>query len=75
MAKDLRADLSKIAVPVLIVGAGDSHGAPHEAIEAVWHTQIDAIPHHDLKIVDGAKHFVMLDKPDAFYALLDQAVK
>jgi pimeloyl-ACP methyl ester carboxylesterase len=75
MAKDLRADLGKITVPVLIVAAGESHGEPPGRIEATWHAQIDAIPHHDLQVVAGAKHFVMLDKPDAFYALLDQAVK
>ena len=34
----------------------------------------DAIPHHDLQIVAGAKHFVMLDKPDEFYALVDKAL-
>jgi pimeloyl-ACP methyl ester carboxylesterase len=75
LGKDLRPDLGKITVPVLVVAAGDSHGQPREAIEAVWHAQIDAIPHHDLHVVDGAKHFVMLDKPDEFYALVDNALK
>jgi pimeloyl-ACP methyl ester carboxylesterase len=76
LGKDLRGDLGKITVPVLIVAAGvDRQGEPREKIEATWHAQIDAIPHHDLHVVDGAMHFVMLDKPDAFYALLDQALK
>jgi pimeloyl-ACP methyl ester carboxylesterase len=75
LGKDLRPDLGKITVPVLIVAAGDSHGQPKEKLEAVWHAQIDAIPHHDLQIVEGAKHFVMLDKPDEFYALVDNALK
>jgi pimeloyl-ACP methyl ester carboxylesterase len=75
MGKDLRGDLGKITVPVLIVAAGESHDESREKIEAVWHAQVDAIPHHDLQIVDGAKHFVMIDKPDAFYALVDQALK
>jgi pimeloyl-ACP methyl ester carboxylesterase len=75
MSKDLRGDLGKITVPVLIVAAGDSQGEPRDKLEAVWHAQVDAIPHHDLQIVDGAKHFVMIDKPDAFYALVDQALK
>ena len=75
MGKDLRGDLGKITVPVLIVAAGDTHGQPRDKIEAVWHAQIDAIPHHDLEVVDGAKHFVMLDKPDEFYVLVDKALK
>ena len=75
MGKDLRPDLGKITVPVLVVAAGDSHGEPRDKIEAVWHAQIDAIPHHELQVVDGAKHFVMLDKPDAFYALVDKALQ
>jgi pimeloyl-ACP methyl ester carboxylesterase len=76
LGKDLRGDLGKITVPVLIVAAGvDSHGEPKEKLEAEWHAQIDAIPHHDLEVVDGAKHFVMLDKPDVFYALVDKALQ
>lgn len=76
LGKDLRGDLGKITVPVLIVAAGvDSHGEPKEKLEAEWHAQIDAIPHHDLQVVDGAKHFVMLDKPDVFYGLVDKALQ
>jgi pimeloyl-ACP methyl ester carboxylesterase len=76
LGKDLRGDLGKITVPVLIVAAGvDTHGESKDTIEAEWHAQIDAIPHHDLHVVDGAKHFVMLDKPDEFYALVDKALQ
>lgn len=74
MGKDLRGELGKIAVPAMIVAAGEAR-MPREQLEAAWHAQVDPIPHHDLEFVDGAKHFVMLDKPDAFYALLDRALK
>ena len=73
LAKDLRPDLAKISVPVVIVAAGEGRES-RDKLEAAWHAQVDTIPHHDLEIVDGAKHFVMLDKPDAFYALVDKAV-
>lgn len=76
LAKDLRPDLAKITANVTVVAAG-SGNAPNETrdtIEATWKAQVDAIPHHQLVVVDGAKHFVMLDKPDAFYAQLDAAL-
>jgi pimeloyl-ACP methyl ester carboxylesterase len=76
LAKDLRPDLGKITANVTVVAAG-SGNAPNETrdvIESTWKAQVDAIPHHQLVVVDGAKHFVMLDKPDAFYAQLDAAV-
>ncbi len=44
-------------------------------LEAGWHAQTDAVPHEQLVCVDGAKHFVMLDQPDRFYALLDDFLK
>lgn len=73
MALDLRADLGKITAPVQIVAAGESE-MPRDKLEASWKTQVDAIPHHELVLVDGAKHFVMLDKPDTFYAQVDKAL-
>jgi len=73
MAKDLRPDLPKITTKVTIIGAGDQ-GVPRPQLEAAWHTQIDAIKGASFHIVDNAKHFVMLDQPDAFYALIDQAL-
>ena len=73
MAKDLRPDLPKITTKVTIIAAGDQ-GVPRPQLEAAWHTQIDAIKGASFHIVDNAKHFVMLDQPDAFYALIDQAL-
>jgi N-formylmaleamate deformylase len=74
--KDLRPDLAKITMPVVVVAAGETSdpSETRDKVEATWRAQVDAIPHHELDIVDGAKHFVMLDKPDAFYALLDKAL-
>jgi pimeloyl-ACP methyl ester carboxylesterase len=73
IAKDLRPDLAKIAIPVTIVAATDST-VPLDKLQAAWHAQVDAIPHVDLEFVGGAKHFVMLDQPDVFAGVLDKAL-
>lgn len=73
MAKDLRPDLPKITTKVTIIAATDQ-GVPRPQLEAAWHTQIDAIKGASFHMVESAKHFVMLDQPDAFYALIDQAL-
>lgn len=73
MSKDLRPDLPKITTKVTIIAATDQ-GVPRPQLEAAWHTQIDAIKGASFHMVDNAKHFVMLDQPDAFYALIDQAL-
>jgi pimeloyl-ACP methyl ester carboxylesterase len=74
LAKDLRADLPKITTRVTIIAAGDEGGVPRPQLEAAWHTQIDAIKGASFHMVDNSKHFVMLDQPDVFYALIDQAL-
>ncbi|HEY0254750.1 MAG TPA: alpha/beta hydrolase, partial [Kofleriaceae bacterium] len=73
-AKDLRPDLGKITAKVTIVAAGTSQ-SPKPQLEAGWHTQIDAIKGADFHMVDDARHFVMLDQPEKFYALVDGALK
>jgi pimeloyl-ACP methyl ester carboxylesterase len=70
LSKDLRPDLAKISMPVLVIAAGDA-AFPHDKLEQLWRVQIDPIRGVELHVVDGARHFVMLDQPDAFYALLD----
>lgn len=74
MAKDLRTDLPKIQAPAMIIAAGEMGMVTPDQLKAGWHAQIDAIPHVDFEVVDHAKHFVMLDQPEAFYALVDKAL-
>jgi N-formylmaleamate deformylase len=70
---DLRPDLGKISVPTLVVAADTTGGdVSRDQIEASWQAQIKPIPHHELAIIDHARHFVMLDQPAAFYAALDR---
>lgn len=68
---DLRPDLPKIKIPALIIAAGLGP-VPRDQLEAAWHAQVDPIPNKRLVFVDGAKHFVMLDQPEKFYALVDE---
>jgi len=74
MGKDLRADLAKIQVPAMVIAAGEMGRVMPDQLTAGWHAQVDAIPRVDLEIVDHAKHYVMLDQPEAFYALIDKAL-
>lgn len=62
----------KIVAPVLVIAADGDGEIPRPAVEAAWHAQIDAIPHHELFVADHAKHFVFLDQPTAFQAALDR---
>jgi pimeloyl-ACP methyl ester carboxylesterase len=69
---DLRKDVGKITVPLVAIVADGNGQSKREELEATWHAQIDPVPHHDLVVIEHAKHFVMLDQPDAFYAALDR---
>lgn len=70
-AADLRADLGKIETHVTVIVASPG-GAP-EQLQAAWRAQVDAVDGAELVFID-AKHFVMLDQPDRFFGLLDQAL-
>jgi pimeloyl-ACP methyl ester carboxylesterase len=74
IAIDLRPDLGKITVPVVIIASSVREDANPDQIAAAWHSQIDAIPHVDFQTVAQAKHFVMIDQPEAFYARVDKAL-
>jgi pimeloyl-ACP methyl ester carboxylesterase len=68
---DLRGDLPKIKAPILTIVADSDGQMPRAAIEATWKAQLDAIPMHDLVVIEHSKHFVMVDQPDAFFAAVD----
>jgi pimeloyl-ACP methyl ester carboxylesterase len=70
LSTDLRPHLAKISMPVAVIVAGDA-SLPRDKLEQLWRGQVERIPGVEMHVVDGAKHFVMLDRPDAFYALVD----
>jgi pimeloyl-ACP methyl ester carboxylesterase len=61
---DLRPQLAKIRAPVLVVLA-DGSLAPS------LRKQAESVAHHTIVQVPNAKHFVMLDEPEAFDAAID----
>lgn len=64
MTTDLRPDVAKIKARVLLIGSGRA--------EEAYAKQIAAIPRHELVMAKDARHFVMLDAPDLFYATLER---
>jgi pimeloyl-ACP methyl ester carboxylesterase len=83
MSEDLRPALSRIAVPTLVV-APVSHEAPYmtDALRALTPQQLDDTIRNyyasqfpgaktvTVQTIDGSKHFVMLDQPDALNAAI-----
>jgi N-formylmaleamate deformylase len=61
---DLRPQLAGIRSPVLLVLADGS-------LQDGMRAQAAKVPDHTVVVVTGAKHFVMLDDPEKFYAALD----
>lgn len=61
---DLRPGLHEIQVPVLVVLAD---GGLQEGMRA----QADAVPDHQVVVVPHTKHFVFVDDPAGFFAVID----
>jgi pimeloyl-ACP methyl ester carboxylesterase len=71
MVTDLRPDLPSIAAPVDILYAWDKT-APTTRIglDQIYATSYAGLPDHRRQRIDGARHYIMLDRPDAFYAAM-----
>ena len=71
---DLREATARIQSPVLLIGAADfaKDASTQAAVRGRYEEQVSKIPNHKVVMVFDARHFVMLDKPDFFYGLLDQ---
>lgn len=68
---DLRPGLSAITTPVWAVYAADAEGgAPAAMADAVWTREYADLPGVRLERVDGSRHFIMADQPEAFMALV-----
>jgi N-formylmaleamate deformylase len=70
-ATDLRAALGKITTHVTLIVASDDPTS--EQLQARWRAHVTGIKELDLTFIAG-KHFLMLDQPDRFYAMLDNAL-
>ncbi|MBU1324724.1 MAG: alpha/beta hydrolase [Alphaproteobacteria bacterium] len=73
MTTDARPGLSATTVPVWAVYAADADGgAPAAMADAMWSSQWAGVPDLTLERVDGARHFIMADQPEAFFAIVDR---
>lgn len=66
MVTDLRADLSAIRSPTLVLGAWAAYanfGQTRETTQAIFDTQYAALPGVRIELSDGGYHFLMWDDP------------
>jgi pimeloyl-ACP methyl ester carboxylesterase len=67
LVTDARPGLAALKMPVTVVFPYDaSMGAPAEAVTGIYAGAYAALPGANLRRVDGAYHFLMLDQPEAF---------
>jgi pimeloyl-ACP methyl ester carboxylesterase len=75
---DLRDDVSKIRVPVLVLGTwiayrdNDQDTATRTQVEQNFQTQYKLLPNAKIVLADKSRHFIMLDDPQWLYTQLDQ---
>ena len=74
LTTDLRADVSRLAVPTHIIFAKDDAIPNMAEIEAFYETLYAPVPDHSLIAIENALHFVMLDQPADFHAALDRVL-
>ncbi len=80
LSADIRPDLPKVTVPLLLMGPFDAAIDPQNpyvpettssAKQAYYSKLIAGDPKAKVVIIDDSRHFIMLDQPAAFYAALD----
>ena len=74
MTTDLRGDLDKIASPALVIGTWIAYKqyATREEVEKNFRTQYAKLKKYQFVMEETARHFVMLDDPEGFFAAVDQ---
>lgn len=72
---DIRADLAKIEVPTLVLGAWaayESYGSTKESVMSIYKAQYSKHQHLDLDLSEGGYHFIMWDDPEFFHNWLNK---
>lgn len=69
--QDVQADAAKIEIPALLIYGNNDAATPIKYAE-IYH---DLIDNSELQIIDGAGHFVHLDKPGQVVALTEEFLK
>lgn len=76
LAADFRAELGDITQEVLVLVAWDpAMGLPKTRIETLFKNQYEALPNGEVRVVDGARHFLMIDAAEAFDAALREMTR
>ncbi|WP_394825713.1 alpha/beta fold hydrolase [Pendulispora albinea] len=71
--RDLRPQIGTIRAPVLVLRT--TGNIPRDDLleaERYYRDQLAPIANHELVMVEGAKHYVMFDAPETFFAHLDR---
>jgi pimeloyl-ACP methyl ester carboxylesterase len=73
MTRDFRPQIPKIKarVPVLLT-TGNIPAEVRARAESFYREELDPIPRHEMGVVPGARHYVMFDAPNLFFAQLDR---
>jgi pimeloyl-ACP methyl ester carboxylesterase len=73
--QDLRAEVSKIKIPVLVMATWigyKEYGGSHDTTEANLRAQYAKIDGVQLAVTDTARHFIMWDDPNWMFAQMDR---
>ncbi|MFU8862021.1 MAG: alpha/beta fold hydrolase [Cyclonatronaceae bacterium] len=74
MGMDLRESISNISVPVLVIGAYQENPQfPEYTLDNMRQTymaQYQTVPNLRFEVAEGAKHFIMFDKPDQMHRMM-----
>jgi pimeloyl-ACP methyl ester carboxylesterase len=74
-AADLRAEVVKIKIPVLVMGTWigyKEYGATHDTTEGNLRAQYAKLDGVQIAVTDSARHFIMWDDPNWMFAQMDR---
>ncbi|MFC0101833.1 alpha/beta fold hydrolase [Sphingopyxis terrae] len=72
MTTDLRPELGAIASPFTMLYPLDASVMPEAMVDGLYKGAFTAARTVKLKRIDGSRHFIMLDQPEAFAAAVDE---
>jgi pimeloyl-ACP methyl ester carboxylesterase len=75
MTTDLRDQMDKVRVPMLMIGAAKAFAADQErlaAVRAAYERQIAGVKDHKLEMDPDALHFIMIDDPEFLLGAVDR---
>ena len=72
MTTDLRPELSAIAAPFTMLYPLDASAMPEAMVDGLYKSAFTTAKTVKLKRIDGSRHFIMLDQPEAFAEAVDE---